>query len=530
MSDPGGMKMSISVYNTLSGEKEDFVPREPGKVGIYVCGVTPYDEDHLGHARPSIFWDVVRRFFRSRGYDVRFIQNFTDVDDKIINRAQTLGEPALELARRYSEEYLAHLRALGVEPGQVYPRVSEHIPQIIALIQRLVEKGHAYAAEGNVYFSVKTFPEYGKLSGRTPEELMVGARVEPGADKRDPLDFALWKKAKPGEPSWDSPWGPGRPGWHIECSAMSSQYLGYGFDFHGGGMDLIFPHHENEIAQSEAAEGKEPFVRHWIHHGMITVDGEKMSKSLGNFVTTRELLDRYAPEVIRFYVLSVHYRSPLNFSEENMEQAKSALERIHNAILNVKHALRVTNAAEEDGSARAGGGPATPGGQETPPGGGAAPFSGAGLQRGREPGSKNQSAGEESPASLDEGRPWPELARPAREALDRAMEDDFNTAQALAAVFDFTREVNSLLRQEKPEKRRLEEILATYSYFGQILGLFQEVSGPADLEAEVAALVHQREQARREKNWALADQIRQTLKGRGIILEDTPLGTRWKRG
>ncbi|MCL5040242.1 MAG: class I tRNA ligase family protein, partial [Firmicutes bacterium] len=202
--------MSISVYNTLSGEKEDFVPREPGKVGIYVCGVTPYDEDHLGHARPSIFWDVVRRFFRSRGYDVRFIQNFTDVDDKIINRAQTLGEPALELARRYSEEYLAHLRALGVEPGQVYPRVSEHIPQIIALIQRLVEKGHAYAAEGNVYFSVKTFPEYGKLSGRTPEELMVGARVEPGADKRDPLDFALWKKAKPGEPSWDSPWGPGR--------------------------------------------------------------------------------------------------------------------------------------------------------------------------------------------------------------------------------------------------------------------------------------------------------------------------------
>jgi len=492
--------MAITVYDTLAGKKEEFEPREPGKVGIYVCGVTPYDEDHLGHLRPSIFWDVVRRFLRARGYQVRFIQNFTDVDDKIINRARETGQEPLALARRYSEEYLDHLKALGVEPAEAYPRVSEHIPEIIALIQRLLEKGHAYVADGSVYFSVKTFPEYGKLSRRSPEELLAGARVEPGEDKRDPLDFALWKKAKPGEPAWDSPWGPGRPGWHIECSAMSSRYLGYGFDFHGGGMDLVFPHHENEIAQSEAAEGKGPFVRHWVHHGMITVNGEKMSKSLGNFVTTRELLERYSPEVLRFYVLSVHYRSPLNFSEENMEQAKSALERIHNTMTNLRHALHVL----------AGDGPLPEPGANVPP---------------------------------ETGGSWP-AAQEARVAFDRAMEDDFNTAAALAVVFDFTREVNTLLRQAtlagpqaepQAEKERstlrvwLQEAEDTYAYFGQILGLFQASAAAPDLEAEVTELIRKREEARRQKNWALADQIRQQLKERGIILEDTPLGTRWRR-
>ena len=309
----------IQVYNTMTQKKEEFIPREPGKVSIYVCGVTPYSDTHLGHARPVVVWDVIKRFFRMLGYETFHVTNFTDVDDKIIARSAEEGVPALEISKRYIAEYLASMDALGVERADVYPKVSEHMPEIIGLVEKLVEKGNAYVANGDVFFHVASFPDYGKLSKQRLEELREGTRFEVDPAKKDAVDFALWKEAKPEEPAWESPWGDGRPGWHIECSAMSLKYLGEAFDFHGGGDELIFPHHENEIAQSEAATGSE-LARYWVHHGMVNLKDTKMSKSIGNVISLRELTKRYPQELLRFYLLSAHYRSALSIMRANWKK------------------------------------------------------------------------------------------------------------------------------------------------------------------------------------------------------------------
>ncbi|HBS60595.1 MAG TPA: cysteine--tRNA ligase, partial [Firmicutes bacterium] len=321
----------IRVYNTLTKQKEEFVPREPGRVSIYVCGVTPYNHPHIGNARPFITWDVIRRYLEYRGFEVQHVQNFTDIDDKIINVAQKEGRKWQEIADRYIEAYFKDMDALHIKRAHVYPRVSEHIAEIIDVVQTLVDKGYAYVMDGDVYYEVNKFDGYGKLSGRILEDMKAGARVDVNDRKKNPMDFALWKAAKPGEPSWQSPWGFGRPGWHIECSAMSLKYLGTGFDFHGGGSDLIFPHHENEIAQSEACTG-ECFARYWLHNGFITVNEEKMSKSLGNFFLVRDVLTHFDPEVLRFFVLSTHYRSPLDFSDDKLAEASRALGRLQNTL------------------------------------------------------------------------------------------------------------------------------------------------------------------------------------------------------
>jgi cysteinyl-tRNA synthetase len=333
--------MSIRVYNTLSRSKEEFVPREPGKVSIYSCGVTPYDFAHIGNARPPVFWDCVRRFLTYRGYQVTYIQNFTDVDDKIINRSKQLGREPLKLAEEFAKIYLEDLQALGVMPADRFPKVSEHIPEIIEMIGVLINKGHAYELNGDVYYSVSSFKEYGKLSGRALEDLQAGARVEVNEAKRDPMDFALWKASKPGEIFWQSPWGPGRPGWHIECSAMSIKYLGAGFDMHGGGEDLVFPHHENEIAQSEAYLDSQ-FVKYWLHNAFITVGGERMGKSVGNFSTIRDVRGKFPPKVIRFWFVGTHYRNPISFGEEELTTAAKGLERLENARFNWEHLLKQT--------------------------------------------------------------------------------------------------------------------------------------------------------------------------------------------
>ncbi|MCL6614043.1 MAG: cysteine--tRNA ligase, partial [Firmicutes bacterium] len=319
--------MALKVYNTLSREKEEFVPREPGRVSIYVCGITPYDYAHVGNARPAVFWDVVRRYLRFRGYQVKLVTNFTDIDDKIIRRAAETGKEPLALAAEFSRIYLEDLASLGVEPADVYPRVSEHIPEIVALIERLLARGHGYRVEGDVYFSIASFPRYGRLSGRSEEEMLAGARVEVDPRKRHPMDFALWKEAKPGEPAWESPWGRGRPGWHIECSAMALKHLGPGFDMHGGSEDLVFPHHENEIAQAEGATG-ERFVRYWVHTAFVTVDGNRMGKSMGNLRAIREVTSLFPPKVVRFWLLGTHYRQQINFSQEGLESAAKGLERL----------------------------------------------------------------------------------------------------------------------------------------------------------------------------------------------------------
>ena len=313
--------MPIQVYNTLTRRKEEFAPLDSDVVRIYVCGITPYDESHIGHAVPAIIWDAICRFLEYRGYKTKLVQNFTDVDDKVIARSQATGVPALELSARYIDSYLDALTALGVRPADVYCKVSEHIDDVIAMVQTLIDNGSAYVVDGDVFFSVPQFPEYGKLSGQRPEELEAGTRFAVDERKRHPADFALWKSAKPGEPAWDSPWGKGRPGWHIECSAMAMKYLGNHIDMHGGGLDLVFPHHENEIAQSEACTQDPPYVRFWLHNGLLKIGDAKMSKSLGNFTTIQELLDRYPAKALRFYVLSTHYRSPLEFSDERLEEA-----------------------------------------------------------------------------------------------------------------------------------------------------------------------------------------------------------------
>ncbi len=463
----------MRIYNSMTRKKETFVPIREGKVGIYACGPTVYNYFHIGNARPFIVFDVLRRYLEYRGYEVTFVQNFTDIDDKLIRRAAEENTTVAEVAEKYIREYFVDAKALGIRPATVHPRATEHIPQIIALIERLMAKGLAYVSNGDVYFRVRAFPAYGCLCGQNLEDLESGARVGVDEQKEDPLDFALWKAQKPGEPAWDSPWGPGRPGWHIECSAMSTTYLGETFDIHGGGKDLLFPHHENEIAQTSGATGK-PYVRYWMHNGFINIDNEKMSKSKGNFFTVRDISKEFDLEAVRMFMLSAHYRSPINFSRDLIEAAQSSLERLY--IARDQLAFLLSNAcdAEPDEAARA----------------------------------------------------FMEACDTAEARFVEAMDDDLNTADALAALFDLVREVHRLApvgvnRQAVAHgQKRLTDLCG-------VLGLLmrQEDAVPA----EVQALVDQRAQARRERNWALSDELRERIKALGYVLEDTKAGQKVRK-
>lgn len=476
--------MTIKVYNTLTKGKEEFVPVEAGKVKMYVCGVTPYNHPHIGNARPFITWDVIRRFFEYRGFEVLHVQNFTDIDDKIINTAVAEGVTWDVIAGRYIDSYFEVMDKLNIRHAHIYPKVSEHMAEIIDMVQTLMDRGFAYAVDGDVYYAVERFADYGKLSGRNLEDMKAGARVEVDGRKQHPMDFALWKSAKAGEPAWPSPWGPGRPGWHIECSAMSLRYLGQQFDFHGGGSDLIFPHHENEVAQSEACTGESPFVRYWLHNGFITVNEEKMSKSLGNFFLVKDILDHYPPEVLRFFILSTHYRSPLDFSDERLAEAERSLGRLRSARENAA-ALRVK------------------------------PDQGA----------------------TEEGELLRQAAERARLQFEVAMEDDFNTALAIAEMFALAKDLNIYV-QAVQGGRGLHDAEAfavaceAYAMMAGIIGLFEqpEAKQEESLAEDLMQIIMEiRQKARQNKDWATADEIRDRLGALDIVIEDSPQGARWKR-
>jgi len=468
------MKNNLQVYNTLTRKKEQFIPKEEGHVRMYVCGPTTYNYIHLGNARPIVVFDTVRRYLEYLGYKVTYIQNFTDVDDKIIKRANEEGEKPLELAAKYINEYFKDADKLSVKRADVHPKVSEHMEEIIDFIKKLEQKGYAYEVDGDVYFAVRKFADYGKLSGRSIDDLLAGARVEVDQRKKDPLDFALWKKAKEGEPAWNSPWGEGRPGWHIECSAMSCKYLGEEFDIHGGGYDLVFPHHENEIAQTEALTGA-PMARYWLHNGFITINQEKMSKSLSNFFLLREILEKFDPAVIRFYLLSTHYRSPLDFDDEKLQVAQKGLERLKNSYLQLVNGLKAAD-------------------------------------------------------DLPNGNKLKTMAEKAREDFENAMNDDFNTALAIAALFDLAREVNTYLKETQLDKQTLFKAKEVFDDLLGILGIAfseKEVSNKK-LDELMGVVIALRQNARKAKDFQTADFIRDELKKIGIILEDTPQGTNWK--
>lgn len=488
--------MSLRVYNTLSGKKEEFQPLVPNKVGMYVCGVTVYDYCHIGHARANIVFDIVYRYLQYSNYDVTYVRNYTDVDDKIIARANERGITSQALSEEFIEAFDEDMAALGLRKPTHEPKATEHIAQIIALVQGLIAKGMAYESAGDVYYSVDTFPSYLKLSKRNMEEMQAGARIAPGELKRNPMDFALWKTAKPGEPSWESPWGAGRPGWHIECSAMSSALLGETFDIHGGGRDLIFPHHENEIAQSEGASGK-PFVKYWLHNGFVNVNQEKMSKSLGNFFTIRDILKSYDAEVVRFFILTAHYRSPIDFSDQNLEESRHGLTRFYEALAQLDKGLAKADKEAPQGAV---------------------------------------------PESLAE--PVARLTQ-LEERFRAAMDDDFNTALAIGHMFDAVRAINRILAEENTLKGRLQEILGRgrddLLRLGEVLGLFvsepsawlarsaQEGLSESGLSAEeIESLILERREARANKDFARSDQIRDDLAAKGIQLLDGPEGTTWK--
>jgi len=505
-----GAPVAIEVYNTLTRRKEVFVPRDPGRVSIYVCGLTPYDRCHLGHLRPAVVWQAIRNYLEYRGFRVELVQNFTDIDDRIIARAHETGRSAQEIARTYSEDYLQALERMGLQLADRYPRVTRHIPQILEMVERLVQRGHAYAVEGNVYFDVSTFPSYGKLSRQRREQLEAGVRVELDERKRHPADFALWKAARPGEPSWPSPWGPGRPGWHIECSAMSLHYLGFGFDFHGGGVDLVFPHHENELAQSEAYAGQEGFVRYWVHTGLVNVQAVKMSKSLGNFTAASALLERYPPALLKFYLLSTHYRSPIEFGETAVDEARPGWLRLQQAYQRLQPYL-----------ARRAGCHRVPVGQW--------------LQDRLPEGWQ--------PTDEVESRAW-EAVRRAPGELEGAMDDDFNTGRALAVLFELVRDVNPLLERwgasAPPEAAAILAAAAALvqQFAGEILGVLEPVQPSAAREAGaqdsslvdglIELILKEREAARRRREYDHADGIRDALARMGVAVEDTPSGPRWK--
>ena len=455
----------LHIHNSLTRQKQAFVPLQPGKVRMYVCGMTVYDYCHIGHARVMVVFDVLRRWLVNSGFEVTYVRNITDIDDRIIKRAQENGEPFQALTERFIRYMDEDVATLGVEKPDFEPRATQHVPDMLRIIETLMRKGLAYhAANGDVYYSVRGFEGYGKLSGKSLEDLRAGERVEVDPNKRDPMDFVLWKAAKPGEPTWESPWGPGRPGWHIECSAMSEHFLGEHFDIHGGGQDLLFPHHENEIAQSEGAHGH-AFVNYWVHNGFVRVDNEKMSKSLGNFFTIREVLAKYDPEVVRFFIVRAHYRSPLNYSDQHLEDARAGLTRFYTTL------------------------------RDTPP---------ARAER------------------ID----W---ANPYAARFRQAMDDDFNTAEATAVLFELASEVN---RTRSSADAGLLRALAA------ILGLLerdpvaflQAGSGGELTPAAIEALIAQRTAARKAKNFAEADRIRKELESKGVLLEDTPDGrTLWRR-
>ena len=464
--------MSLHVYNTLTRKLEPFEPLDPPWVKMYVCGPTVYDSAHIGHAMSAIVFDVIRRYLQYRGYRVVHVMNFTDVDDKIIQRANALGEDPFDLAQRYIDEWFEHVRALNLLPAHYYPRVSLVIPQIIEIVRTLEEKGFAYEVDGDVYYRVRKFTDYGKLSRRNLDEARAGARIAVDERKEDPLDFALWKAAKPGEPSWPSPWGPGRPGWHIECSAMVHYFLGEQIDIHGGGTDLIFPHHENEIAQSEAYTGKKPFVRYWIHNGMLQLRAEKMSKSLGNIITITDFLDEHEADVLRLIVLSSHYRKPLGYDDEVVEDARKALQRLRGG-------LRPPVGHAEEG---------------------------------------------------DAAETLREQVRQARENFVAAMDDDFNTAGALGHIFTLVRAINTA-RDAGVGGQPFAEAQATLLELTHTLGLeltAETGAGVADVAPFIEMLVDVRSELRKQKQWALADRIRDRLAELGVTLEDTPQGTLWR--
>lgn len=464
----------MKLYNTLTQKKEEFVPIEEGKVRMYSCGPTVYNYFHIGNARPFIVFDVLRRFLEYIGYDVKFVQNFTDVDDKIINRSLEEGISAKEVADKYIAEYFKDADALGIRRADVHPRVSDHMPEIIDMIEQLIDRGLAYNIDGNVYYQVEHFHDYGKLSKQSIDDLKAGARIDVNDEKRSPLDFALWKKKKDGEPYWESPWGQGRPGWHIECSAMSRKHLGQTIDIHGGGQDLIFPHHENEIAQSEGSCGC-TFANYWVHNGYININNEKMSKSKGNFFTVRDIAKHYDLEVVRMFMLMAHYRSPVNFSDELLNQAKNALERLYNAKSKM---IFLLDHAKDD-------------------------------------------------APTDEQRAWIDHLNTYRQGFTDAMNDDLNTADAIAAIFELVRDANSTLDETSP-KACVQAALDLFKELTGVIGL-AEKEEDTSLEAEIEALIEKRQQARKNKDFALADQIRDDLLARGIILEDTREGVKWKR-
>ena len=474
----------LTVYNTMTRKKEEFHPLREGEVSIYCCGVTPYNDPHIGNARPFVTWDVIRRYLARKGYKVRYIQNFTDVDDKIINAANREGVTWKEISDRYIAAYFKAMDALNVRRADVFPRVSETMEDIQRMIETLIARGYAYVTEaGDVYYRVEAFDHYGCLSGRSLDDMEAGARVEVNAAKEHPMDFALWKAAKPGEPSWESPWGNGRPGWHIECSAMSVKYLGDVFDFHGGGNDLIFPHHENEIAQAEPCiDGDEKFARYWLHNGFITIDNEKMSKSKNNFFTVKDILKEFPGEVIRFFILQTHYRSPLDFSDERLKEAQAALARLKGANDVIDELLKREGTADTAA----------------------------------------------------------DLAAQAETFLrdfDAAMDDDFNTALAISQMFGLAKEINRYHQEVERgavfDAAHFRTAAEAYRKMAGIIGIFeQDDAAPADdglTNAVMDFVISLRQEARAEKNWVLADKIRDGLKEAGVLIEDTPTGVRWKR-
>lgn len=467
----------MKIYNSLTRQKEDFKPLTPGEVKIYACGPTVYDYFHVGNARPFIVFDTLRRYFEYCGYNVTFVQNFTDVDDKMINRANKEGICVSELADRFIQEYFTDAQGLGIKEADVHPRATENIDAIIDLIQKLVDSGYAYEIDGDVYFRTKQFADYGKLSHQPLDELEAGARISVDERKADPMDFALWKAKKPGEPSWASPWGEGRPGWHIECSAMAMRYLGKTIDIHGGGQDLIFPHHENEIAQSEAANGQ-PFAHYWMHNGYINIDNKKMSKSAGNFFTVRDISREFDYEAIRFFMLSAHYRSPINFSRDLLEQAVSALERLYTCRDNLMFLLE--NAEER----------------------------------------RANSSDEVFTTDINR----------CKSEFIGAMDDDLNTAGAIGALFEMVKAINiaTAASDTLPSKYAIEYALTNLTELGNVLGILQK-ERQAGLDQEVEALIAQRTAARKAKDFATADALRDKLTEMGIILEDTSSGVKWRR-
>ncbi|SET73126.1 cysteinyl-tRNA synthetase [Natronincola peptidivorans] len=464
----------MKLYNTLTRRKEEFIPITSGEIKLYACGPTVYNYFHIGNARTFMVFDAMRRYFQYRGYKVIFVQNFTDIDDKIINKAKEENLTSQEVSEKYIQEYFKDAESLGIKRADIHPKVTENIKEIIDFIAELINKGFAYEVAGDVYFDVSKYPDYGKLSKQSLKDLHTGVRVEVNQQKKSPLDFVLWKAAKPEEPSWESPWGLGRPGWHIECSAMAQKYLGETIDIHGGGGDLVFPHHENEIAQSEACSGK-PFANYWLHVGYLNVDNKKMSKSLNNFFTPREIAEEFDLESLRFFMLSAHYGNPVNFSREQLEAANSALERLYNAKNNLLHLLENTE----------------------------------------------EKAPQEKESKVLEG------ILQYREKFIEVMDDDFNTADGIAVIFDLVRDINTNISLTSA-KSIIQAALDLLNELTGVLGLLNK--DKEALDQEIEDLIQQRQQARKDKNYQLADEIRDKLKNMDIILEDTPQGVKWRRG